>query len=89
MSAPSHTTGLMPGSKQTKMRRFVLSRSKDESGVSGTGIIAEGVQFTNGQVVIHWIPQLEAVNVYANAVVLEELHGHGGLTVVEWLDDKG
>lgn len=72
--------------KLSKMRRFVLERTRDLTGTSGTGIVAEGVQFSNGQVVIHWISQLEAINVYGNAVVLETLHGHGGGTVVRWLD---
>ena len=73
--------------KATTMRRFVLDRLEDATGTSGTGIVAEGVQFSNGQVVIHWLSQLEAVNVYANAMVLEKLHGHGGKTTVTWLDE--
>lgn len=44
------------------------------------------VEFSNGQVAIHWLSQLESVNVYANAKVLEKLHGHDVRTVVEWID---
>lgn len=69
-----------------KPRRFLLDRHIDETGISGAGVVAEGVQFSNGQIVIHWISQMEAVNVYANAVVLEQLHGHGGNTTIRWLD---
>lgn len=76
----------MTTAKEVTMRRFVLDRDEDATGTSGTGVVAEGVQFSNGQVVIHWLSQLEAVNVYANAMVLEKLHGHGGRTVVRWLD---
>ncbi len=76
----------MSSAKETRMRRFVLDRSVDATGTSGTGVVAEGVQFSNGQVVIHWLSQLEAINVYANAVVLEQLHGHGGNTQVKWID---
>lgn len=72
--------------KQSRMRRFVLDRSHDNTGTSGTGIVAEGVQFSSGRVVIHWLSPLGAVNVYDNAVVLETLHGHGGNTIVRWLD---
>ena len=68
------------------MRRFVLDRTEDVSGTSGTGVVAEGVQFSNGQIAIHWISQLESVGVYANALVLESLHGHGGKTAVRWID---
>ncbi len=76
----------LPTAKETKARRFVLDRAFDGTGTSGTGIVAEGVQFSNGQVVIHWLSQLEAINVYANAMVLETLHGHGGNTTIKWLD---
>ncbi len=72
--------------KVSTARRFVLDRAVDATGTSGTGVVAEGIQFSNGQVVIHWLSQLEAINVYANALVLEQLHGHGGNTTVKWID---
>jgi hypothetical protein len=71
------------------LRRFALVRSEDVSGTSGTGVVAEGVEFSNGQIVIHWISQLDSVNVYANAKVLEQLHGHDGRTIVRWIDATG
>ena len=37
------------------MRRFTMRREFDVSGVSGTGIVLEGVQFSTGVVVIHWL----------------------------------
>jgi hypothetical protein len=37
------------------MRRFVMHRENDISGVSGTGIVLEGVLFSTGVVVIHWL----------------------------------
>ncbi len=37
------------------MRRFTMGREFDVSGVSGTGIVLEGVQFSTGVVVIHWL----------------------------------
>ena len=78
--------GAPPTAKVSKMRRFVLDRDDDLTGTSGTGIVAEGVQFSNGSVVIHWLSQLEAVHVYANALVLETLHRHVGGTKVVWVD---
>lgn len=77
----------MATSKEVTLRRFVLERAEDVSGTSGTGTVAEGVEFSNGQVVVHWLSQLESVNVYANAKVLEKLHGHEGRTVVQWVDE--
>ena len=37
------------------MRRFTMVREYDASGVSGTGLVLEGVQFSTGVVVIHWL----------------------------------
>jgi hypothetical protein len=37
------------------MRRFVMHRQHDASGVSGTGLVLEGVLFSTGVVVIHWL----------------------------------
>jgi hypothetical protein len=37
------------------MRRFTMRREHDASGVSGTGLVLEGVQFSTGVVVIHWL----------------------------------
>lgn len=81
MATPS-----MPTAKLSTMRRFVLRREIDSTGTSGVGVVAEGVEFSNGQVAIHWLSQLESVNVYANAKVLNALHGHGGNTTIEWMD---
>ena len=37
------------------IRCFTLRRAQDTSGVSGTGVVLEGVLFTTGVVVIHWL----------------------------------
>jgi len=37
------------------MRRFVMHREFDSSGVSGTGLVLEGVLFSTGVVVVHWL----------------------------------
>lgn len=37
------------------MRTFELERQSDETGVSGTGVVVEGVAFTTGVVVAHWL----------------------------------
>lgn len=71
--------------KQSDMRTFVLERKDDATGTSGTGVVAEGVEFSNGQVALHWLSQLEAVSVYSNIRVVEKLHGHQGRTTVRWL----
>ena len=75
----------MSGTAQTSsMRTFVLVRDEDVSGTSGTGIVAEGVEFSNGQVAVHWLSQLESIEVCSCARVFETIHGHGGKTKLVW-----
>lgn len=38
------------------MRTFTLERISDESGVSGTGLVLEGVEFSDATVVVRWKP---------------------------------
>ena len=75
-----------PTAQQSTARRFVLNRSKDATGTSGTGIVAEGICFSNGKVALHWLSHLGAVNVYDSMDVTEKLHGHNGNTKIEWID---
>lgn len=66
------------------IRTFTLVRDEDESGVSGTGLVAEGVEFSSGQVCITWFSHVPAVNIYGSIKVVETLHGHGGKTRIVW-----
>jgi len=34
---------------------FTVCRQQDESGISGTGVVIEGVEYATGQVVLHWL----------------------------------
>lgn len=63
-------------------RRFHLERKEDVSGSSGTGVVAQGCQFANGQAVMTWLTPLTSVCVYHSLDVLEQIHGHEGKTVV-------
>lgn len=36
------------------MRRFVLVRHRDVTGVSGTGVVAYGVEFPDGAAAVRW-----------------------------------
>lgn len=71
-------------SKGSTARLFVLERTEDVSGTSGTGVVAEGVEFSNGTCVLHWLTQLQSVAIYDNLRVLESVHGHDGHTKVRW-----
>ncbi len=67
------------------MRLFKLVRVEDVSGTSGTGVVAEGVQFTDGTCVIRWTTQWTSTAVYYSLDELIAIHGHQGRTLVEFL----
>lgn len=69
-----------------KMRRFELHRDVDTSGVSGLGIVAEGVEFSSGVCALTWLTSNKVVAFYDNIKTVETVHGHGGNTRVVWLD---
>ena len=68
------------------MKRFLLQRDQDISGVSGTGVVAEGVQFTDGRTVLRWLTGTASSGFYDSIDDLEEIHGHGGNSWINWLD---
>lgn len=76
----------MSTARQSTIRRFHVVRDEDVSGTSGTGVVAEGVQFSNGSVVVHWLSQLESTEQCPSIYVFEQIHGHGGRTHIVWLD---
>lgn len=69
------------------MRMFQLHRDTDISGVSGTGVVAEGVEFSDGHVVFTWVagPHASTVSVPGGVAALLAVHGHGGSTRVVWV----
>jgi hypothetical protein len=69
------------------MRRFQLVRDHDVSGVSGTGQVAEGVEFTNGKAVLCWLSDKSSVALYESLEDLVAIHGHGGYSHVELIDE--
>lgn len=68
------------------MRRFHLVRVVDATGVSGTGIVAEGVEFSDGQAILRWLREPVATGVYPDVRALLAIHGHQGCTHIHWLD---
>lgn len=80
--------------KRRGHRRFVLIRDADITGISGTGIVAEGIEFSDGTTVMRWLEAGTArpEHVRPTTVVHESvesvvgLHGHGGATRVVWVD---
>ena len=68
------------------MKRFVLDRKEDASGISGCGEVADGVEFDDGQCVLSWRGRYHTVEILPNMKAVTDLHGHGGKTAVKFLD---
>ena len=66
-------------------RLFHMVRTRDVSGVSGTGVVALGTQYPSGKCTISWLGELSCIGVYDSLDQLLAIHGHGGNTQVEFL----
>ena len=69
------------------MRRFHLHRIEDETGKSGKGIVAEGLVFSDGTVVIRWTTSMPSTSIFQSQADLEKIHGHDGKTQLIWRDE--
>ena len=58
------------------MRTFVMRREFDVSGVSGTGTVVEGVLFSTGVVVVHWLtpPPRGSISVWDSIEQFFDIH---------------
>jgi hypothetical protein len=59
----------------------------DETGVSGTGVVAEGCAYTDGSVAIRWMSAVPSWNLYSSVADMEKITGHNGKTKVIWKDE--
>jgi len=68
---------------------FALVRHDDETGVSGTGIVAHGAVFPNGKAVLAWTVERrpQSVAIYDSIHDLYAIHvgPHGGKTELSWI----
>ena len=67
-------------------RRFILIRKVDVTGVSGTGYVAEGCEFSNGKVAVSWKGKHPTITAHDNLKSVETIHLHAGATELQWLD---
>lgn len=81
------------------MNTFKVIREVDFTGLSGTGTVAEGVEFSDGSVVMRWLDiDHESENykrgvrptvvIHESIKSVEALHGHNGATRIEWEKDN-
>jgi hypothetical protein len=66
---------------------FQLVRKEDVTGVSGTGVVAEGVEFSSGVVVLTWLSDWPTSVVFHDRGIdsVKAVHGHNGSTVIHWI----
>ena len=70
------------------MRRFELVRETDVSGVSGTGVVAQGVVFWDGAAAMRWLEPVghQSTSFYTDIEDVTAIHGHNGATKVRFID---
>lgn len=64
------------------IREFYLNRIEDESGISGTGVVARGVILPSGSVVLEWQTFYSSIAIYKSIEAVEQIHGHHGKTII-------
>lgn len=69
------------------MRRFQLVRYTDPTEFSGTGVVVEGVEFTDGSAAMHWLTKYNSWTFWRDVRELMTVHGHDGATELIWLDE--
>ena len=74
------------------MRLWTMYRHQDESGVSGSGIVAQGCMFANGQIAVQWIASAETdVQTKRSMQAFLDVHVHShpaNGTIITWDDGK-
>lgn len=67
------------------MRLFCLHRVEDETGVSGNGVVAWGVQWPDGSVSMRWLGKTPSFVSYEGGIEhVQTVHGHHGKTIIIW-----
>lgn len=71
------------------MRLFELHRKEDETGISGTGRVAQGVVFDDGTVSMRWLTEYRSTCFYESIEHAIRIHGHNGKTDIVFCDQVG
>lgn len=63
----------------------MLQRDVDDTGVSGTGVVAAGVEFPDGKVLMRWLVGDHRSSVVWDSIdAVRAIHGHDGHTQVRY-----
>jgi hypothetical protein len=71
------------------VRTFELHRDDDETGISGTGVVAEGIEFSDGHVAMRWQTHRSdhhSTVIWEHIGSVEVIHGHNGKTRIVWTE---
>lgn len=67
---------------------FIVYRHHDVSGVSGTGVVADGIEFPDGRVAMRWRGEDGSTVIHDSIQTVEKIHGHGGNTIIVWIAEE-
>jgi hypothetical protein len=72
------------------MKRFYLNRVKDETGISRTGRVLEGVLTQSGKVITEWRPPMSTIGVYNSMQEFLTIHVdcHPSCNEVVWVEPE-
>ena len=87
-SGPEQIGGQSGAASPFVPHRFRLHRHRDPSGVSGTGDVAEGVEFSDGAVAVRWLGEHPSTAAWGATDDVLHIHGHNGQTEIRWIDDR-
>ncbi|MFD0408608.1 hypothetical protein [Kitasatospora sp. NPDC127116] len=85
MIDPTHITAYLD-KLVTGAQPFILRRHTDVTGVSGTGIVADGVLFPaagKSRAVVRWRGDRGSTVVWDHLGHVKDIHGHDGATTIE------
>jgi hypothetical protein len=67
-------------------RRFALVRHVDDTGISGVGVVAFGIAFSDGHVVLRWCSAHPATSSWNSLDDMLAVHAHDESTGIQWID---
>jgi phosphomannomutase len=72
---------------------FTICRQSDESGISGTGVVIEGVEYATGQVVLHWLSPFPkgSIAIFESIEDFKRVHVNPhptNKTIITWADGR-
>jgi len=84
----------LPTKAQEGIRTFTVYRQEDETGVSGTGVVIEGVIFATGECVVHWLtpPPSGSLAIWSSFDAFVRIHikpHPGNKTIITFGDGGG